>query len=336
MIWLLCLVTLPVLWMLGRGLWLLMEPKAPDKLNTFPDSIMTGLIFVIGLTEVVHLFMVLMHASLTNGAMLFLIGIAAGLLLSFLILVIGRKNLRRPSLKFPKLGAASWVVLVVFVLLVLGQAAFVLFSGRVYWDRDLTVETVNTFLQDNGAHMTDPLTGAAYELGMPMRVKILCLPTLYAVLGSLCHLSAVQVVLTFAPLMVIFASYCAFAALGRTLFEDSFLKRIGFLACCAFLLWMGSYLYGMEGFGLLYCGWRGTSIRALVLFPYALSLILRKKWLPLFLCFLAEACIVWTLYGMGLCFLASVGMAVTFVIVGYLNVNEGTPENGRNAGKGAK
>lgn len=64
----------------------------------------------------------------------------------------------------------------------------------------------------------------------------------------------------------------------------------------------------MDGFSLLYCGYRGVTVRNLVLIPYVFSLGLRKRWKTVLLCILAEACIVWTLYGLGAGLLTAAGL----------------------------
>ena len=66
----------------------------------------------------------------------------------------------------------------------------------------------------------------------------------------------------------------------------------------------------MDGFNVLFAGWRGVSIRNAVLIPYTVSLCIRKKYLHALLCVLAEACIVWTHYGLGACLVVILGMAL--------------------------
>ena len=85
-------------------------------------------------------------------------------------------------------------------------------------------------------------------------------------------------------------------------------KRICFLIVVAALIWAGTYFYVMDGFQVMYCGWTGTAIRNGVLLPWLMSVCLRKKWGYALLCILAEACIVWTFYGMGVCLVVVVGM----------------------------
>ena len=70
---------------------------------------------------------------------------------------------------------------------------------------------------------------------------------------------------------------------------------------------VGDYMYGMDGFGILYSGFRGVTIRNVVLLPYTFAAVLRRNWKLAALCVLGEACIVWTFYGMGTCLLAVSG-----------------------------
>lgn len=86
------------------------------------------------------------------------------------------------------------------------------------------------------------------------------------------------------------------------------------MAAAALLLWVESSAPGTEGFGLLYCGAGGLSIRNCVLMPWLFSLCIRKKWFLTPLCILAEACIAWTFYGLGACVAVAAGMALAGMI----------------------
>ena len=74
------------------------------------------------------------------------------------------------------------------------------------------------------------------------------------------------------------------------------------------LFWCGDYLDVMDGFLLLHSGYRGVSVRNGILLPFTLGMCLKKKWKVSVLAILAEACIVWTLYGLGACLLVVVVM----------------------------
>lgn len=152
------------------------------------------------------------------------------------------------------------------------------------------------------------MTGHPFTAGMPARLKILCLPTLYGIFCKFSGLWPDVVVTAAVPVMTFVGSYAAFYCVGISLFPNNRKGVSCFLITIVILNWVGSYMYGMDGFNLLYCGYRGVTIRNLVLIPYLISLCLRKKCKPVILCVLAEACIVWTLYGLGVCVLTAVGM----------------------------
>lgn len=60
---------------------------------------------------------------------------------------------------------------------------------------------------------------------------------------------------------------------------------------------------GMDGFDVFYGGFRGVTIRAVVLIPYLITCLMEKRYIGVLLCILAETCMVWTLYGAGVCLL---------------------------------
>lgn len=77
----------------------------------------------------------------------------------------------------------------------------------------------------------------------------------------------------------------------------------------------GAYMPGVDGFDVFYGGFRGVTIRAAVLLPYLLSCLMDRKYTGVILCILAEACMVWTLYGTGVCLLVAVAWLVLGILV---------------------
>lgn len=268
-------------------------------------------VVVIGIAEFSHLCGVFLNRSFTFCALLFGgLAAAAVLLIAVLFLAAAVKKRRENGKQTGKRDTAASILLLLFVALVLSQLIFMLLYQPAFRTGDMTVETVGSFQQTNAIYSVNPMTGRAYEQGIPSRLKILCLPTLY---GALCRLfSAAPGVLVrqIAPMLTLLGCYGAYASLAGSLFGEDTKKRRAFLIAVAMLVWAGSYLYGMDGFGLLYSGWRGVTIRNAVLIPWTVSLCLRKKWLMALTCVIAEACLVWTLYGMGACLFVLIGMAV--------------------------
>lgn len=283
------------------------------------DYLITGEVVIIGLAAAVHLVGVVTGWSVSRCALL-LAGAAAGGLggiLLFLIWKIKGDHAKGDSWgKRPVLLGREKVLYGLFLLLFLSQLIFLCVGNTVYRGGDMTVETVGSFLATDAIYQVNPMTGQAYTQGIPSRLKILCLPTLY---GSLCKwtgLPPVTVIRGGVPILVLCSCYMAFGLLAYSLFPENGetgqrTKRAIFMTVVSFLLWAGTYENGMDGFNLLCSGWRGVTIRNMILVPWLLSLCIRRLWKPAVLCILAEACIVWTLYGCGVCLFVAAGMAVT-------------------------
>lgn len=296
-----CMLIVP--WVIGNGVLRILYRKSFEGQFTACDALLTGGIAVIGLAEAVHLTAVFRHLSLGFCTAAF------GVLTILLTIVSLAVSLFSHSPNKPKLGKLSLakhtLLLLIPASILLSQLAYIVLAGGVYLSRDMTLETVMSFLHTNGIYQVNPVTGAAYEAGIPLRVEILCLPTLYSVLSRIFHVEAKALVWTAVPCVTLICSYSAFYCVGRELFPDSVKRQECFLAVTAVLLWAGSYVFGMDGFDVLYSGFRGVTVRNVVLIPYLFSLCIRKKWKLAVLCIAAEACMVWTLYGMGVCLMAA-------------------------------
>lgn len=198
------------------------------------------------------------------------------------------KNDRRVNMV---IFAAGLVFLLLFVITQVTPA--------VYLAEDITLETVRTFLSSDRFYEVNPLTGAPYTAGIPNRLKILGLPFFYAFLAKIFPLTDAGVVVwRMMPGLVLVMTVCAYYSLSAALFKEKRSRAI-FMLIAGIVLFLSDYVSGADGFALLQAGFRGVSIRALVLMPYTLSLLLRKKWIYCILPVLVEAVTVWTLYGAG-------------------------------------
>lgn len=303
--------------LLGKCALGVLYGNQPARDKRLRDAFLTGGIVVIGLAEAAYLAAVISGWSFSGcvrlfGALTAALTAGAGV---YLFLRRGQKKMGHMQRQdrdggtlwtgFQRLSGFGKAAFFLFWFLLLLQLVSVASQGRVYRQGDMTVETVNSFLETDTIYGVNPLTGQAYELGLPLRLKILCLPAFYACLCRISGLEAATVVWGIVPLFTLFGAYCAFFGIGERLFPESPSKRWIFLAFTALILWGGDYMYGIDGFGLLYSGFRGNVIRAAVLLPYTFDLCMRKMWKSVILCILAEACMVWTLYGMGACLLAA-------------------------------
>lgn len=275
------------------------------------DFVVFLLIALIGAAEGAHLYAVLLHRAFSQCVPVFIAAAVA-----FLALLCGyflwcKKREGAVTGDRVKFSRKEKFLLLLFGALVLSQILFVASGTWVYLKGDMTVETVGSFLETNAVYSVNPMTGGAYQGGIPMRLKVLCLPTLYGVLSRITGIRPEYLVWQIIPAFTLLFAYAAYSSLARSLFPEEREKRLLFLVLVAILIWIGSYRYGMDGFGILYAGWRGVTLRNMILIPYALSLCLRKKYFLALACLAAEACIVWTLYGLGASLIVVVGVTLT-------------------------
>lgn len=265
------------------------------------DVVLLFLLAMIGAAEVAQLCGVFLHWPFSRCVPVF--GVTFMLSVSALcgmLFFMGRKQEKTARVR-EKLSGREKLFAGLAVVLFLSQAGFILCGSEAYVQGDMTVETVGSFLQTDAFYQVNPITGTAYREGIPTRLEILCLPTLYGTLCRITGLSPAYLIRRIIPVVSLCLSYLAYLSLAKTFFGETREKRLLFLTAVAALVWIGSYRYGVDGFGLLYSGWRGVTLRNTVLLPFLLSLALRKRYVLAFGCLMAEACIVWTFYGLGAC-----------------------------------
>ena len=282
------------------------------------DILIGGSLIIIGLTEVAHLAGCLLGWSFLSITDLLLVEVVIFVFAAALLLWIQGRRTKQET-KGQNAGNVgekklSKILAGVLAFLILLQMLRILTGGQAWLDGDMTVETVNTFLAENAVYTVDPLTGAAYTLRMSFRLKILCLPTLYGTISRWTGMAPVDVVYRLIPVLTLLLGYVAYGRLAEVLFAEDSVKRRTFLLLVGILFSMGAYMPGVDGFDLFYGGFRGVTIRAVVLLPYLLSCLIERNYFGAVLCILAEACMVWTLYGAGVCLLITVGWLVLRVL----------------------
>ncbi len=316
------MVLIPFL--LGRGALSLLYRKRPIQGTLLADSVLTGYLILIGLAEAAHLTAVALGRPFSDCVKLFALLLGVSVLAAAALFLWDKRRRRRlqtssfPSGGWSGVSIKEQVLFIVFAVLVLLQILQITMQGDVYLGGDMTVETVNSFLTTGDIYKVNPLTGAPYTLGIPMRLQILCLPSLYGCLCTFLGLSAEQVVWGMVPIATLFYSYLAYVILARVLFPNRRDLRGFFLILVALLFLFGDYGYGMDGLGVMHSGFRGVTIRAAVLLPYTVGAVLRGRWKLVVLCVLAEACLVWTFYGAGACLLTAAGLLAVKLLLGCL------------------
>ena len=275
-------------------------------------------LIIIGLTEVAHLAGCLLGWSFLSVTDLLLAETVLFVLTVLLVSLIGRKEKAKAVNGAAQSGSGKnevnagtqWILTGALAFLILIQMLRILSGDRAWLEGDMTRETVNTFLAENAVYSVNPLTGTAYTAGMSFRLKILCLPTLYGTISRWSGMAPTDVVYRLIPCLTLGLGYFAYGKLGNAVFEGNPIKMRTFLLMVGILFSTGAYMPGVDGFDVFYGGFRGVTIRAIVLVPYLIACLMEKKYFGAVLCILAEACIVWTLYGAGVCLLITAAWVV--------------------------
>ena len=282
------------------------------------DILIGGSLIIIGLTEVAHLAGCLLGWSFLSVTDLLLAETVLFALAVLMVSLIGCKKkakavngaVQSGSGKNEVNAGTQWILTGALAFLILIQILRILSGDRAWLEGDMTLETVNTFLAENAVYSVNPLTGTAYTAGMSFRLKILCLPTLYGTISRWSGMAPTDVVYRLIPCLTLGLGYFAYGKLGNAVFEGNPIKVRTFLLMVGILFSTGAYMPGVDGFDVFYGGFRGVTILAIVLVPYLIACLMEKKYFGAVLCILAEACIVWTLYGAGVCLLITAAWVV--------------------------
>lgn len=282
------------------------------------DILIGGSLIIIGLTEVAHLAGCLLGWSFLSVTDLLLAETVLFVLTVLLVSLIGRKKKAKAVNGAAQSGSGKnevnagmqWILTGALAFLILIQMLRILSRDRAWLEGDMTLETVNTFFAENAVYSVNPLTGTAYTAGMSFRLKILCLPTLYGTISRWSGMAPTDVVYRLIPCLTLGLGYFAYGKLGNAFFEGNPIKMRTFLLMVGILFSTGAYMPGVDGFDVFYGGFRGVTIRAIVLVPYLIACLMEKKYFGAVLCILAETCIVWTLYGAGVCLLITAAWVV--------------------------
>lgn len=296
-------------WLLGAGILIVIYGKASTPIH-MTDAWITGGICCIGVSEALHLLGTFGHLSLSRLLILWHVMMALLVVAALtLAAVTYRKNRERFQI-LPQKGR-SFVLPGIFLLSVLIQAVYVYCMPALAVSGDIMVETLCSFQSSNGIYQVNPLTGQAYTQGLSMSHRILGLPTLYTLLATTFRVEGALFVQNLIPVAVLAGTYMVYYRIARLLFGDDLRRKYLFLIIVSLIFWCGEGVPWLDGYGALHHAWAGTSIRNLILLPYALSLglqinrqkDLRHTWPGMVMCVLAEACVCRTFYGLGMCIL---------------------------------
>lgn len=285
------------------------KKKGTSFVLSVSESYLLGGALLLGIGQVVHLGGLFFQWNLSRCTYLFLMASSLCALAGGILVFV--KWLKKENLfAIRKIRGASFWYPLGFLLVLLGLLLYVYLAPAKVIKGDIMLETVQSFVAEEGIYLVNPLTGQAYEYGMPLRYQILSLPTLYSMFALLFELPVGLMVSHLIPVLVLMASFLSFYRLSQSLFGEEYNKRYSFLIIVALLFWFGAGNHSMEGFRAIYGAHQATSIRNLVILPMVLAMGMEKKWSWCALLLIAEACITWTFMGMGVSVVITLAMVL--------------------------
>lgn len=299
------IICLPLL--LGAGASILIKHKNIDNRISLWEAYLVGLIGCLGIFEIVHLsgvFGNLMLTECSKAALICLIGLGT----VSVVVILTNRCMWKGTMR--KLSVEEIVPVAFFLLLLAAQIYYVLSVPMMITSGDITQETVCSFLSENKIYGVSPLTGSVYG-GAPLRYKILCLPTVYALLSRWTGASPEIILDQLIPVLAICSAYMAYYLLSGCLFgekADGAEKRLWFMVIVAAIFFLCEKNVYAEGYGILHASHMGTTMCNSVLVPLVLYATLKRKWMIIVGCILAEACICWTFWGLGVCIVVAAGV----------------------------
>lgn len=271
--------------------------------KTVPDKVIESSLIVIGMAEAAHLTALFLKLPFgvcsTLFAALLMLGILWKTGMIFLRLKRGEHLVGQEGMSLNKLWKTypGWIILPGLIIVL--QMVWYYWIQEPYIKADITGEIVQTMLAADSIYEINPLTGQAFSAGMPMRLKILVLPTIFASVCKWTGIPAVTVCYSVVPGIVLLLSYTVYLGWAEYLFPQEEKKRVLFLLFTVLVYQFGAYSRPMDSFLLFFGGFQGEAFRTGIILPYALLCCLRRKWKGVLLCLLAEICVVWTFYGLG-------------------------------------
>lgn len=261
--------------------------------------LLTGLWVLLGCAEAAHLITLVTNRSLQTYMTLWGVLSLAGLFVCLgLFSLVGRKYKKDERTKL-KVTFSPWMLLFGILSIV---TIFRLLGDYVPDLQDAVYEIVIGNL-DTGSIMTvHPFLGTVTDATVPMRFQILGLSSLYSAMITFSQQPQYMIMCKIVPLCVWVCSILLYWAYGQKLFGDDIHKKWLFVSMIALLYLATSGKEGLAGYRLFYAGFSGESIRGLLLVPYTLFVCWQRKWLLAIIALFAEACLVWTTYGLGYCF----------------------------------
>lgn len=282
-------------------------------------------ISILGISEIINLLALAKHLQVSAASKLFMIAFIL-IFLAFIGLltfaVIKSRDIIKATFKTYSSNKTSLFMLIIFAVFVIFQIIFHYYICKPYIAGDITGETVTTFIRSNEFHTINPLTGLPYTDGIPTRLKILCIPSLYVFVSSLTGLHPYTVCYKLAPTLIIPVAYLVYFLFADFIFKEDTHKKSMFMLIIAAVLFFGFIGQITETRFLMTQAWSGEAIRNTIILPFIILSLLKRRWWDVILCILAEAILCWTLYGMGFGVLITAIYLIVALIIKLIKTKE--------------
>lgn len=283
-------------------------------------------ISILGAAEAINLLALAKHMQVDKASKLFLVAfilVSVAFIVILTILVKKDFSSIKAQVNDIKSNKLSIFIYICFIAMVIFQIIFHYHLCKPYIAGDITGETVTTFIRSNEFHTINPMTGLPYTEGIPNRLKILCIPSLYAFISSLTGINPYTLCYRLAPAFIVPVAYLVYSLYAKYLFGKDTLKKPAFMLIISFVLFLGFIGTITETRFLMTQAWSPEAIRNTIILPFIIISLFNKKWWDVVICILAEAVLCWTLYGLGYgVVLTALYLIVSFVYKTYRKKKE--------------
>ncbi len=260
--------------------------------------LVTGLWVLLGCAEAAHLITLMTDKSLQTYTQLCTVFVIAGALVyTGTVFWMKRKGL---IVSGEKSGGGNPLYKVLFAFLA-GLILVHFLRGYVPDLQDAVYEIAIGNVESGSLMSVHPFLGRESDAAMPLRMQILGLSSLYSGLITISQQSPYIIICKIVPVAVLTCAVLVYRAFAQKLFPQDTDKQWLFMSLVVFIFLITSKSEGLAGYRLFYAGFSGETVRGAVLLPYTLYVSWQKKWLLAVLAVLAEACLVWTTFGIGYC-----------------------------------
>jgi len=240
----------------------------------FTDAWLTGGLIAMLVGEVCHILGAYGGMALTDLQKIFWLGMTVACVLALIPIGLAfAKKLFFTQLQV-KRGDRSFFAVIWFLALLTFEIVFIFCTEPVKVPGDIMTETIRSFLSTDAVYSVNPLTGRAYAVGISGRIKLLELPTLYAILVKTFGMDVASLIRHTIPIVVLMASVMAYYRLSRFLFGERGKWNYLFLFFVLAVFLFGDGAKFLPGYQILHSGYLGEGIRNNVLFPLVLSALL--------------------------------------------------------------